>query len=317
MDFDALDQGGWASYLPMFKNVFRPSSAASPVVQMDEFESCGEAITQARADDATFGALGDRLVDLVFDGYLDWHRYEDEWILRELAQVLSADDQEQGLLDGLQTIGAAIDDDARRAALQEFVQTVEQYVNVWQAEAEEQGYTRVEAVDEAVVLEGTPNTENWRANRIPGTLYYAYVDGRYLYSDLPEGPISEWETVQVRQQLAADLATEWGTGFCTPTGGDPAYGADYVFALDKLGPWMTQADIEAAMAESAPESAEAASPEAIVVERWGEQREAKLDELFAELTALGWNPDAAEHDESMPTREEIIELFDRRVGSGI
>lgn len=315
MNHDALDPS-WTSFLPVFKNVLRPSFAVDPVAHLGEFERCDAAITQARADDPGFGTLGDRLVNLVFDGYQDWYQYEDAWILQELAQVLSSDDQQSDLLNGLRAIGGAADDDGRRAALQAFALTVGQYVNVWQQEAEEHGYTRAEAVDGAAVLEGTPNTENWRTNRIPGTFYYAYVDGRYLYSDLAEGPISEWETLQVRQQLAADLAVEWGTAFCTPTGGNPVYGGDYVFAIDRLGPWMTQSAIEAVMAESAA-SAEVPSPEAIVVERWGDQRAAKLDELFAELTALGWNPDAAEHDESMPTREEVIELFDSRVDSGI
>lgn len=321
VEYQDLDQSDWARCLPLFKNILRPSFVADPVAEMGDFETCAAAITQARAENVSFGVLGDKLVNLVFEGYRDWYQYEDVWILRELAEVLDiAGEQQSGLLVGLKAIGGAADEDSRKTAIQEFLPTVEQYVNVWQQEAEREGYTRAEAVDQRVELEGATNETNWQANRIPGTYYWVFVDGRYLYSDLPKAPISEWETLQVREQLAADGAKKWGDGFCTPTGGNPDYGGDYVFALDRYGPWLTQSAAEAALAkppvlQSA--AAEAGSPEQILVARWTADRAAKLDELFAELKARGWDPDAAEIDDTMPTRDEIIERFDRQVGGGI
>lgn len=312
MDYGALNQSGWAQYLPIFKNVFRPSFVSGSV-GLGEFESCDAAITQARADSSIFGDLGDRLINLVFDGYRDWYQSEDSWVLQEIVQVLDdSGDQQNSLINGLYAIGSGTDDEARKSALLSLAVIAEQFMNLWQQEAAADGYTRAEVVEQAAVIEGTPNTDNWQASRTPGTFYYAYVDGRYLYSDVAEGPIEEWETLPEREQLASELAQEWGAGFCTPTGGNPDYGADYVFALSKEGPWLMQSEVEAAMATAAP-----ASPEAVVVQQWGEERATKLDELFAELAALGWSAEEAEYNDSMPTMEEIIERFDSRVDSGI
>jgi hypothetical protein len=329
MDYGDLDQGDWARYLPVFKNVLRPSFIADSVAELGEFEDCGDSITQARAEDGSFGVLGDKLVNLIFDGHRNWYQDDDAWILQEIAQVLDDSGQQQyGLLSGLQAITGSTDDSGRKTALQTFIAVAGNYANQWQQEAGQEGYTRAEAVDEAAELEGTPNTTNWRVSRTPGTYYYVYVDNRYLYSDLPEAPIGEWETLPVRERLAAELAQAWGIGFCTPTGGNPDYDGDYVFALDKKGPWLTQPAAEAALAAKAvtvsaqPASTQSATavphgPEAVIVQRLGENRAAKLEELFAALTAAGWDPDQAENDDSMPTRDEVIERFDQQVRSGI
>jgi hypothetical protein len=322
MDIGRVDQSGWATYLPLFGSLLAPSGASDSPSRLETLGFDDDTIARARADNASLGALGDRLVNLVFDGYRNWYQIDDAWVLSRLAEVLDdAGEQQSGLLSELRAIVSAGDEDARKMAIETFVSLAEQYAASWQSQAEQDGYTRVQAVDEAVLLQGSPNTDNWEADRIPGTYYYVFVDGRYLYSDLAEASIVEWETLPERQRLAAELAEAWGNAFCTPTGGDPAYGGHYVFALDPAGPWMTQQAFEEAAATGPTTTGPTTTgppttgpgPENVVVEGIAAARAAKLEELFAELTAAGWNPDDAADDESVPTREQVIEFFDRQV----
>src|ERR1700740_2300745 len=207
MDYGQMILGSWASYLPVFKNVLRSSSAVDPVSDMGTFPAgLSEAITRARASSPGFGQLGDSLVNLVFDGYQDWYGYDDTWILQELGQVL--DDQgaqEDRLLSGLDAIVAAVGSASEASAFTEFLAYAEQCAAAWRKEAAAEGYTSEDAVD-AGVLEGAPNDAAWQASRTPGTRYYIYYDERYLYSDEPSGPLSSWEDLPTREDKAAESA---------------------------------------------------------------------------------------------------------------
>ena len=133
MDYGQMNLGSWASYLPVFKNVLRPSGAVDPVSDLGTFPAgLNEAITQARASSSGFSQLGDELVNLVFDGYQDWYGYDDNWILQELGQVL--DDQgtqEYGLLSRLDAIVTAAGSENGESACTEFLSYAEQCAAMW------------------------------------------------------------------------------------------------------------------------------------------------------------------------------------------
>jgi hypothetical protein len=252
MDYGQMNLGSWSSYLPVFKNVLRPSSAVDPVSDMGMFPAdLNEAITQARTASPGFAQLGDTLVDLVFNGYQDWYGYDDTWILQQLGQVL--DDQgaqEDGLLSRLDAIVTAAGSDSGESALTEFLSYAERCADTWQQEAAAEGYTSEDTGD-AAVLEGTPNDANWEASRTPGTRYYIYYDERYLYSDEPSGPLSIWEDLPAREDKAAENAYEWegvNGWWCTSTNDKSGmYGGEFVFAKGTgapEGPWMTYEQAE-------------------------------------------------------------------------
>ena len=261
MDYGQMNLGSWASYLPVFKNVLRPSGAVDPVSDLGTFPAgLNEAITQARASSSGFSQLGDELVNLVFDGYQDWYGYDDNWILQELGQVL--DDQgtqEYGLLSRLDAIVTAAGSENGESACTEFLSYAEQCAAMWRQEAAAGGYTSEDAVG-AAVLEGTPNDANWEASRTPGTRYYVYYDERYLYSDEPSGPLSSWEDLPTRENKAAESAFRWegvDGWWCTLTNGQTGmYGGEYVFAMGTSapeGPWLTHERAEQLIA-TAPSS---------------------------------------------------------------
>lgn len=305
-----MDANAWGTYLPRFRNLMRPIGTG-PLGEAEEIVESARAGDSAQAMVNTISAA---LPEVVFDGYADWYAAQDAWVLMHLGRVLTTTDEgeildrlAQGTADALEGVLAYLAGGRPDA---------------WRDVASGKPD---DTADEPILLDGTANTENWQASRVPGTFYYVYAGDRYLFGDLAQAPMSEWETIAVREQLAADSAQPWGDSgwFWTPVSMPELYGGAFVYAAGKHGPWMTQAQARAALAPepaAGPGAQGAASgpgvPE-VVAERWEEERPAALEELFAELTALGWDPNKAAHDESMPTREEIIERFDRQVQNGI
>jgi hypothetical protein len=83
MDVKEIDAAGWASALPAFECLLRPSVADAPAKAVAD--GTAEALDKPRQAMPRFGELGDVLVDLVFDGYQDWYQYEDAWVLNNVA----------------------------------------------------------------------------------------------------------------------------------------------------------------------------------------------------------------------------------------
>lgn len=299
-----MDASAWTACLPRFRNLLRPIGTDPPAAAEEIVES-------VRLGDSARGlvdTISAALPDLVFDGYADWYTAGDEWVLARLGRVLTVTDE--GEILGRLGQGTA-------DALEEVLRYIAGgRLDAWRNAARE---APAGTADEPAMLDGTANTANWEVSRIPGTFYYAYVGDQYLYGDLPQAPVSEWQTIAVREQLAADGAQPWGGSgwFWTPVAMPDLYGGAFVYARDKHGPWMTEAQAWAALApEPEPVPGPATAPAAQET-TWEEERAAALEELFTELAALGWDPHKAETDESMPTREQVIERFDRQVQNGI
>jgi hypothetical protein len=224
MDYAEMNLGSWSSYLPRFKDLLRPEGAA-PLGEP------GEGVEAARGQEAAQSALAavsGALPDLVFEGYPDWYSYDDEWVLRNLGQVLTEGEEDE-ILRRLDT--------GTPDSLAELLSYVEDQLGSWQNAARQE----FAGDSEAELLTGAENTANWQASRTPGTFYYTYSGDRYLYCDLPQAPASEWETLPAREQLASDNAQPWGDSgwFCTPTGEPGLYDGAFVFAPSPDGPWMT------------------------------------------------------------------------------
>lgn len=239
MDYSELNHSSWSSYLLRFKDLLRPEGV-SPLA------SAEESVESARGEESAKIALAiitNTLPNLVFDGYRQWYSEDDEWVLTNLGQVLTLDEEHQilsGLSEGTpQSLGQVL----RYIA--------EERIGTWQKTARDEFAQPGEAA-EAQELTGLPNTASWEASRTPGTYYYTYFGDRYLYSDLAEGPISEWETMPVRDELAAANAQPWGSGgwVYTPTGDPELYGGPFVFASDSDGPWMTEDQASEQLRES-------------------------------------------------------------------
>jgi hypothetical protein len=241
MDYAEMNLGSWGSQLARFRNLLRPMGS-------DALGQPDEIVESARSGESAqtlISALSGRLPAVVFEGYADWYAYADEWVLRNLGQVLTAGDEDR-ILSGL--------DQGTPDALLEVLGYVAGQLDAWREAA---GAGHVSGAEPGM-LEGTANTENWAASRTPGTFYYTYYGDSYLYSDLAQADVSEWETLPVREQLATDKAEPWGGSgwFVTPAGEPGLYGGSFVYAPDLHGPWMTHEQAEAAMAARPAEAAE-------------------------------------------------------------
>lgn len=237
MDYSEMNLGSWNSYLARFKDLLRPEGL-SPLGAEGE-----TAVEAARADGSAavkLGVITTALPNLVFEGYYDWYGYQDEWVLRNLGHVLTTEEEHEIL--------SRLDQNTPESLLEVLAYIADQRLPVWQTEAREE-FAESLSENEPGVLTGVENTANWHASRTPGTYYYTYVDDRYLYSDLAEAPMSEWETLPVRERLAAENAQPWGDDgwYYTPTGEPGLYGGGYVYAADREGPWLTE---ETALAEA-------------------------------------------------------------------
>jgi hypothetical protein len=233
-----MNLSSWASYLVRFKDLLRPEGV-SPLAEKDENVETVRGEDPARMALSTITAT---VPNLVFEGYGDWYSYQDEWVLRNLGQVLTLEEEneilyrlDQGSPDALRELLSYIADER---------------LSAWRTAAAEE-FAQFDDDADPEILRGLANTANWEASRTPGTYYYTHVDGRYLFSDLSEAPIDDWETLPVREQLATENARAWGDSgwYCTPTGEPDLYGGAFVFAPDPDGSWMTQEDAEAQLQE--------------------------------------------------------------------
>lgn len=177
------------------------------------------------------------LAVLAFSGYQDWCDYDDnDWMTNCLGQVLDAD-QSGFLLPALEQAGL-ID---LTAAIERMAGP---YRATWQQVAETEAARTAEsgATATAAGLMPAENTESWRYSRTPGTRYYIFSSGQYLYSDNKDAPLAGWATARARDDQAAARATEWetGSGVFYTSYENPADvgGVTHVFGRSKDGPWV-------------------------------------------------------------------------------
>ncbi len=224
-----MNLGSWGSYLPRFKNLIRPDGVSA----VGEAEENVESTRNVDSAKMAIATITNALPNLVFDGYRDWYSYDDEWVLRNLGQVLTAEEEHEIL--------GQLDQGTPESLAKVLDYIASERLGIWQNIAREE-FSQPEGDAPAEELQGEANTANWQASRTPGTYYYTYLDGRYLYCDLSSAPLSEWETMPVRDDLAARNAEPWGvTGwFYTPVGEPGLYGGDFVFAASPDGPWVTE-----------------------------------------------------------------------------
>jgi hypothetical protein len=229
MEYSELNLGSWASYLGRFKDLLRPDGLG-PSAELDEHVESARGEDSARISLAT---ITNTLPDLVFEGYSDWYTNQDEWVLRHLGHVLDTQEEHEILV--------RLDQGTSESLGELLGYVADERLTIWQNAARAE-FTETASESAAGILSGAANTANWQASRTPGTFYYTHSDDRYLYSDLSEGPISEWETLPIREQLATDNAQPWGNEgwFYTPTGTPDLYGGAYVYAADRDGPWVTE-----------------------------------------------------------------------------
>ncbi len=219
-----MNESEWRSQIQQFKDLLRV-----PV---------GDEEAGARRDrkgDIEF--LHGVLPYLVFESYQDWYDQEDDWLIRNLSQWLT--DEQDGQLLSLLRAG---DDGMLLTYL------ADTCVPDWRQAAQEGGRFRQGAPDEEADPEGGPefvgaeNSVNWNASRTPGTFYYIFDRSEYFYGDEQRAAASAWRTLPERERAAAQAAQPWGAGWYTPTYGAPQYGDDYVFATDPGGPWLSMAE---------------------------------------------------------------------------
>lgn len=335
MDYAEMNQSGWYSSLPAFKNLLRPSWEAAPVAEVSGFNKLVpkvvEAVRQARAD--RFSTLGDALVPLVFESYRDWFHYEDQWILTDLGLVLADSTQEGeliGLLGAVVSVGQDVlgtDDldeaqlaqeaeklaDAVSMAADSFLQRFEPLAEQWQAEAAQAGEAHRGKSDSGEeVFTGEPNP-NWAADKTPGMRYYIYVDGRYLYSDLDSAGLDEWESAPTRDRLAHDNEQPWGASewVYTPTSGGPEFGGDNVFArkddAGEYGPWVTGREAaDAVSAMSAIDTQDATAQQVPPEERAQAEQDLYTRHVAPTVQRLAERPDVQARLNSPEDRIDLI-----------
>jgi len=223
-----MNLGSWSSYLPRFEDLLRPAG-------IDPLGEVAENVEAARGREAAgtaLAAIEAVLPDAVFGGRRDWYDLDSEWVLRSLGRALSlADEQEVLSLLGQGTA----------EALGEALGYIAGRLGAWRENSALQQPSQTHDEHGPALLTGVANTENWQSNRIPGTYYYAFADGEYLYGDESEAPADAWAALSVRERLAAEAAQPWGESgwFYTPTGTPGVYGGDHVYAASQSGPWMT------------------------------------------------------------------------------
>lgn len=266
MDVKEIEAAGWASALPAFECLLRPSGADAPAKAVAD--GTAEALDKPRQAMPRFGELGDALVDLVFGGYHDWYQYEDAWVLHNLAQVLDDEGAQQtGLLAHLGRICGAAATDAADSVCTDFLTYAEWCVQVWRTEAQQ----AASEPQDGQLESAQENTASWNYSRTPGTFYYRYRDGKYLYNDAADAPAEDWKELPYWDDLAeaaagapgSDLSAvegwgnEWNGWYAIPTT-DPARFGTHVYGQGKSGPWMTR-DQAVAAHQTAPAAAAATS----------------------------------------------------------
>lgn len=213
-----MDANAWSHHIEHFKELLRV-----PV---------GDGETGVRRERRVdIESLHGVLSKLLFESYNDWPDQDDAWLLRNMAQVLTQE-QDAALLS---LLGAGDD----QLFLNYIAGTC---VSAWQTAAAD-GTASVQAADGASEqYTGTENSTNWAVSRTPGTYYYAFDGAEYRYSDRKQAVGSEWEPLPVRERNAANLAQPWGDagGWCTPVHDAALYGDTHVYAVDREGPWLSR-----------------------------------------------------------------------------
>jgi len=296
MDYSAINQASWMTYLPAFKVLLRPGSASAPAMSVGaELAAWPAVLERARQLVPGFGDIGDKLVPLVFEGYQDWYSYEDQWILKDLASVLDdTGDQEIQILRGLDELGllargiekaSELTPDEIEARVQQLdvglaanslLTRLSQYVAAWQDEASRVGSEQ----QAAATTEGIPGdtNANWDDDAVPGTRYWIYADGGYLYSDRKVAPLDQWMSLQGRENAAEAAKQPWNGApgwSCTPVGDESVSdygGVGFVFRRDPDGSWMTQAKAFAALDQEEEEARLAVELTGELYSNWAQDR---------------------------------------------
>ena len=277
MDYSEMNRGSWAEYLVRFKNLVRPATV-DPMSDPDPGDAAAQNVETVRSDESAkmqVQKLTDVLPNLVFEGYQDWYGYEAEWVLRNLGHVLTPADEDEIL---------RLLDQGTQDSLKEALTYLVDQLDGWQEAAQREftapaaGATSGEA-SSASELKGERNTANWTARRTPGTCYYTYADGAYLYSDIESGPRAAWATLTEREDQAEAGKAAWGErGWYTPVGSQfvDLYGGAYVFRVGADGPWLTE--------QEATKSIQAADVQTVATQL-SDEIEAELEAALAAVNA--------------------------------
>lgn len=228
------------------------------------------------------------LTVFAFSGYQEWHAYDDDdWTKNCLGQTLS-EDQSGYIVSALR--------EPAPTDLASVVQTMAgQFVTAWRKEAESEA-TPVGGLsqqgEEHPGLNAVLNDANWGYSRTPGTRYYIYNSGQYLFSDDPNAGLGEWATSEAREEAAKNNATEWAPGISYTPYANAALveGIPRVYGLSQYGPWNLTEEEALARAYA---QAQAASVPA------GEPAEIDIDAMAGEsvaeaLAQLGAEPESPE-----------------------
>ncbi|HEY2575276.1 MAG TPA: hypothetical protein VGI74_03105 [Streptosporangiaceae bacterium] len=195
-------------------------------------------------------AAHEALAALAFSGYQDWCEYDDDdWTKNCLCQVL--DDDQSGFL-------ASVLEDAGLIDLTTAIELMAgPYRTAWQQAAETEAAQSGSEVG-AAALVPAENLESWRYSRTPGTRYYIFYEGQYLYSDDKDAPLAGWATAEARDDQAAARATEWesGSGVFYTDYENPAHagGVTHVFGRSKDGPWVLTREQAGQLLATSPQS---------------------------------------------------------------
>lgn len=239
---------GWSPVIvERFKSLFNVDGLSDEVPEHapdgeSEDAATSRLVASARIRNANdVQAVHEALAAFAFDGYREWHSYDDDdWTRGCLARTLS-EDQSSYLVSAL--------GQPAPADLASLVRTVAgQFVSAWRERAQPPG------------LGAVLNEANWQHSRTPGTRYYIYNGDQYLFCDDQHAGLGDWATSHDREEAAKNNATQWAPGiFYTPYP-DPSLvdGVPRVYGLSEYGPW-TLTEQEAVALATARAEADAAS----------------------------------------------------------
>lgn len=251
---------GWSTAIvARFKSLFNVDGLSDEVAEFgpdgeSEDGKASRLVATARVRNANdVQSVHEALTACAFDGYRGWHsRDDDDWMKNGLASMLS-EDQSGYLVSVLR--------EPSLADLSAIVRTMAgQFVPVWREQARSGATEMTGPSREAEERPGFTvilNEANWRYSRTPGTRYYIYHGGQYLFSDDQNAQPGDWMPSPDREEAAKNNAVQWATGiFYTPYA-DPSLvgGVVRVYGLSEDGPWILTEEEALALASAQAQAA--------------------------------------------------------------
>lgn len=246
---------GWSTAIvARFRSLFNIDGLSDEVAEYgpdgeSEDGKASRLVATARVRNANdVQTVHEALTECAFSGYRGWHsRDDDDWMKHGLASMLS-EDQSGYLVSVLR--------EPSPADLSAIVRTMAgQFVPVWREQARSGATEMTGPSREAEECPGFNvilNEANWRYSRTPGTRYYIYHGGQYLFSDDQNAQPGDWTPSRDREEAAKNNAVQWAPGiFYTPYA-DPSLvgGIARVYGLSEDGPWILTEEEALALASA-------------------------------------------------------------------